>query len=74
MVTVSIHEAKTNLSSLISAVERSGEKVIIQRHGRAIVEINPVSRQSRLKIHSALRKVKILDDPTKPSIEDWENV
>jgi prevent-host-death family protein len=74
MFTVSIHEAKTHLSSLISKVERSGEKVIIKRHGRAVAEINPISHRSRLKVDSTLKKVKIKGDLTLPTLEEWEHV
>jgi len=74
MVTVNMHEAKAHLSSLIASVERSGEKVIIQRHGRAVAELSPVSHKSRLNVSRKLKRVKILDDLTKPTTEEWENV
>ena len=74
MFTVSIHEAKAHLSSLISKVERSGEKVIIKRHGRAVAEINPISHKSRLKLNSTLKKVKIMGDLTSTTLEEWEHV
>lgn len=74
MLTVSIHEAKAHLSSLISKVERTGEKVIIKRHGRAVAEINPVSYKSRLKVNATLKDVKIMGDLTLPTIEEWEDV
>lgn len=74
MITVSIHEAKTNLSALISRVERSGEKIIIHRHGRAVAEINPISHRTRITVDDTLKGVKILDDLTKPTDGEWENV
>lgn len=40
---ISIHKAKGELTKLISAAER-GEKIVITRHGRPVVEIKPVSR------------------------------
>ena len=40
---ISIHKAKGELTKLISAAER-GEKIIITRHGRPVVEIKPVGR------------------------------
>ena len=40
---ISIHKAKGELTKLISAAER-GEKIVITRHGRPVVEIKPVGR------------------------------
>lgn len=40
---VSIHKAKAEFTKLIAAAER-GEKIVITRHGRAVVEFKPVSR------------------------------
>ncbi len=39
----SVHEAKTNLSRLLEAVER-GERVIITRHGIPAAELIPARR------------------------------
>jgi antitoxin (DNA-binding transcriptional repressor) of toxin-antitoxin stability system len=55
-------------------VERSGEKVVIKRHGRAVAEIHPISHISRLKVDATLKKVKIMGDLTSPSLEEWELV
>ena len=74
MVSVSIHEAKTNLSSLIRAVEQRGEKVIITRHGSAVAELVPVVRGKRTKLHSEVKDIQIKYDPVSPSIEEWEDV
>ena len=74
MTIVSIYEAKTHLSTLIASVERKGEKIIICKHGRAVAEIVPVPRGSRLRIHPKLKKVKINDDLTHTTEEEWENV
>ncbi len=74
MITVSIHEAKTHLSALIASVERTGEKIIIQRHGRAVAEINPVSHKSRLKLDPVLKNVKVMSDLTQPTSEEWDDV
>ena len=40
---VNVHEAKTNLSKLIKAVE-NGEEVIIARDGKAVVQLVPAKR------------------------------
>jgi prevent-host-death family protein len=37
-VTVSVHEAKTQLSKLLDLVEQ-GEQVVILRHGRRVAEL-----------------------------------
>lgn len=44
----SVHEAKTNLSKLIDAMER-GERVIITRHGIPAAELVP-ARVSQVRI------------------------
>jgi prevent-host-death family protein len=38
MITVKVHEAKTNLSKLLAAVER-GEEVIIKRGNKTVAKI-----------------------------------
>jgi prevent-host-death family protein len=38
--TVNVHEAKTNLSRLLSRVER-GEEIVISRAGRPIARLQP---------------------------------
>ena len=74
MVSVSLHQAKTHLSSLVSNVERCGERVIIHKHGRAVAEIIPVAGGSRIKTHPSLKKIKIKEDPTAPTTGEWEHV
>jgi len=74
MLSVSLHEAKTNLSSLISAIERTGEPVIISRHGRAVAELTPITKKSRLETSPTLKKIRIHGDPTEPTTGEWEHV
>lgn len=74
MISVSIHDAKTHLSALIAGIERSGERVIIKRHGRAVAELMPISRKSRLSVDPVLRKVTIHGDLTEPTAGEWEDV
>ena len=40
-MTVSIYEAKTNLSKLIAQVEASGEEIIIRRHNQPVAKLVP---------------------------------
>ncbi|MDD5673697.1 MAG: type II toxin-antitoxin system Phd/YefM family antitoxin [Chitinivibrionales bacterium] len=74
MITVNIHEAKTNLSALVAGVEHRNETVIICRHGHAVAELVPIPQGSRLKADPRLKKIKILDNPTAATIREWENV
>ncbi len=74
MTSVSIYEAKTHLSALVSRIERLGEKIIICRHGRAVAEIVPITQGSRIKLKTGLKRIKIKEDPTLPTQEEWENV
>jgi prevent-host-death family protein len=46
----SVHEAKTNLSRLLAAVER-GERVIITRHGIPAAELIP-ARPAKVRLGS----------------------
>lgn len=45
VVQASVHEAKTNLSKLIEAVER-GERVVITRHGVPAAELIPARKRT----------------------------
>ena len=68
--TVNIHEAKTNLSSLIAEVE-AGEEVVIARAGKPVAKLVPIARRpkraTRRNIAGSLKgKIKIgpdFDDP-----------
>ncbi|MFA4940447.1 type II toxin-antitoxin system Phd/YefM family antitoxin [Brevundimonas sp.] len=41
---VGILEAKTGLSGLVAEVERTGEGIVLTRHGRAAAKIVPISQ------------------------------
>ena len=73
MKTVSIHEAKTNLYSLIARVEDHHEQVVICRYGRAVARIEPMRRGKRTAIDSLLSQVKIHEDLTSPTDGEWEH-
>ncbi|TAE90903.1 MAG: type II toxin-antitoxin system Phd/YefM family antitoxin [Verrucomicrobia bacterium] len=76
MRTINTHQAKTQLSSLIAAVENSDEVVIICRNGKPVAELRRPSQplpgqRSRLTPDPRLAG-KILYDPTEPATEeDW---
>jgi prevent-host-death family protein len=67
MITVNVHEAKTNLSSLLSRVEKSGEPVLICRNGKPVADLVPHRVVKRnMKPHPVMSKIKINYDPTEP--------
>jgi prevent-host-death family protein len=67
MITVNVHEAKTNLSSLLSQVEKNGEPVLICRNGKPVADLVPHRAVKRnLKPHPVMSKIKINYDPTEP--------
>jgi antitoxin (DNA-binding transcriptional repressor) of toxin-antitoxin stability system len=73
MRSVSIHDAKTHLSSYIGDVEHLHETIIICRHGQAVAELKPIPRGNRLKLDPLLKKIQIKENPTSPTIREWEN-
>jgi prevent-host-death family protein len=64
---VNIHEAKTTLSQLVEAAE-SGERVILARAGKPVVELVQLSRKSRVKLGVLKGRLpkRLLDDAAKP--------
>ena len=74
MITVNTHEAKSNLSKLLAAVEDNNEVVLICRNGKPIAEMRAVRiAANRLTPDPAL-KVTFAPgfDPTEPATEeDW---
>ncbi len=71
MITVNIHQAKTNLSKLLSAVENENEIVTLCRAGKPIAEIVPIKHvKNPLSMHPELQGVTFHYDPTEPLAED----
>ncbi len=70
MKIVNIHEAKTKLSALLAEIEKTGEKVLICRHGKPVADLVPHRKRSRLEPHPVMRNVRIDYDPTEPLAED----
>ena len=73
--TVNIHEAKTNLSSLIAEVE-AGEEVVIARAGKPVAKLVPiksrVARTKRRKLAGVMKgKIWIGPDFDDPLPEDF---
>ena len=74
MITVNTHQAKTQLSALLAAVQRGGETVLICRNGKPVAELRQPSfpagaPRSRLEPDPALAG-RILYDPTEPASDD----
>jgi len=74
MITVNTHQAKSQLSKLLAAVEEEGEVVLICRSGKPVAEMKAVKpAHDRLKADRAL-KVRFGRGfhPTEPATEeDW---
>jgi prevent-host-death family protein len=73
MVTVNTHEAKSQLSALLAAVEEKGERVLICRNGKPIAELVQAEQKieiDRLKPFPKLKPTFIKYDPTEPMTED----
>jgi prevent-host-death family protein len=71
----SVHEAKTNLSKLIEAVER-GERVVITRHGIPAAELIPARKRSirigSMKDDLAPPPDAFLAPVSEEDLADWE--
>jgi len=73
MKTVNVHQAKTNLSALLAAVEATGEEISICRNGKPVADLVPHRRRNRLEAHPELARIAIRYDPTEPLCEDeWQ--
>lgn len=76
MKTINTHQAKTQLSALLSAVEEKGEVVIICRNGKPVAELRRPTNalrpgHTRLTTDPRL-KGTILYNPLEPATEeDW---
>ena len=71
MITVNIHEAKTNLSKLLQDVMR-GQEVIIARAGVPIAVIKPIKLAKPKRVFGSMKgKISISDDFDDPLPEEW---
>lgn len=71
MKKVNIHEAKTQLSALLTYVENSNEHIIICRSGKPIAEIRPYEQRQRTLLPASLKPIKVSGDLTASTSEDW---
>lgn len=70
---LSIYDAKTHFSEIVSEVERTGIHVVIYRHKVPVAEIVPLrTKADPLVSDSVLKGAMFIGDPTAPlSAEDW---
>lgn len=73
MMTVSVHDAKTHLSSILMDIERSGETVVICRYNKAVAQITPITRRERIKTNPEISDIKIKCDLTEPTAGEWSD-
>ena len=75
MITVNVHEAKTNLSRLLAQAE-AGEEVIIARNGKPVARLTPV--QTRVRPRPDVFKGKLVlpdsffDPLPEEELKAWE--
>ena len=66
MDTVSLAEAKAQLSKLIDRVE-SGEEIVITRHGRPVARVTPTEQQKKPIDFEALARTRRSNPPLRKS-------
>jgi len=71
MKTVNIHEAKSQLSALLSFVQEGKEHIVICKSGHPIAELIPYKKNKRSNVKKSLRPVSISAVLTEPISEDW---
>ena len=75
MVTVNVHEARSNLSRLLRQVE-AGEEVTIARNGKPVARLVPCERRGRRRFGSMKGLLSIDDSFFDPLPEEelvlWE--
>jgi prevent-host-death family protein len=71
MKSVNIHEAKTQLSALLSAVQEAREHIVICKSGLPIAELIPYKKKKRTIVKKSLQPKSISIDLTQPISEDW---
>ncbi len=70
MLTVNVHEAKTQLSRLLAAVE-AGEEVVIARSGRPVARLVGLAPEApRRRLGSLAGKFTVPDDFDDPLPDD----
>ena len=74
MVTINLYEAKTQLSRLVAAVEKQGERIVLCRNGLPVADLVPHTPYSgaTLDPDPALSGARFLGDASAPlDCQDW---
>jgi antitoxin (DNA-binding transcriptional repressor) of toxin-antitoxin stability system len=74
MLTVNLYQAKTQLSRLVSAVEKQGERIVLCRNGIPVADLVPHASipSKNLDPDPMLVGARFLGDPTAPlEVGDW---
>jgi prevent-host-death family protein len=72
MIMVNVHEAKTKLSALLSAVER-GEEVVIARNGEPVAKLVHYVEQPKLRrLGCAIGLVTYMADDFDAPLDDFD--
>ncbi len=72
---LNIHEAKTNLSAVLMAVEEKGETFLICRNGKPVAKLVPHKKANRLTYHPLLSNIQVNYDPIEDvSDEEWGEI
>ena len=75
MQKINIHDAKTRLSAVLAEIERTDESFVICRNGEPVADLVPHRKQSRLKKHPVMSKIKIGYDPTEDlTTDEWGTI
>lgn len=69
-VMVSVHEAKSSLSSLLAEIARDGSSIVICNRGKPVADLTPHRQCRRTEIHPAMSRIQINYDPVEPLQED----
>ena len=69
MTSVSMFEAKTNLSKYVSAVSSRQEEYIIMRNGKPVAKLVPDENETGSRIGAARGGLPIM-----PSLEDFNSI
>ncbi|MEA1972785.1 MAG: type II toxin-antitoxin system Phd/YefM family antitoxin [Candidatus Cloacimonadota bacterium] len=72
MKTLTINEAESNFSSVLTEIEEKKEIFIICRNGKPVADLIPHSRKTRRLPHPVMSAVRINYDPTEIlSQDEW---
>jgi prevent-host-death family protein len=72
MKSVNVHEAKTQLSMLLSEIEERGERIVICRNGEPVADLVPHRRRVSMAPDPKLGAFAVDYDPTEElSDDEW---